>query len=154
MNWYLAVLKKYATFTGRARRKEFWMFVLINSIISWGLLFIDIAIGSAKIDFNTGTVEYGFFSTIYALLVLLPSIAVSVRRLHDTGRSGWWLLLGVVFTTILGVIGFFIAVFIGMFIGIFIGCLIGTVILLILYSLDSQAGENKYGVNPKEINQE
>ena len=79
MNWYLEVLKKYAVFDGRARRKEYWMFFLINFIIAVVLGLIETIVG-----------------TIYELVVLIPSIAVGVRRMHDTDRSGWWLLLPLV----------------------------------------------------------
>ncbi len=82
MNWYLEVLKKYAVFGGRARRKEYWMFTLISCIIAWGLMFIEPVLG-------TRGIIYG----LYSLAVLIPGIAVGVRRMHDSGRSGWWLLL-------------------------------------------------------------
>jgi uncharacterized membrane protein YhaH (DUF805 family) len=81
MNWYLKVLQNYATFTGRARRKEYWMFALINSIIS-----IILSIIAAAIKFE-------LLGTIYSLAVLIPSIAVGVRRMHDVGKSGWFLLI-------------------------------------------------------------
>ncbi len=84
MNWYLEVLKKYAVFSGRARRKEYWMFFLFHMIISIALGFIEGILGSSMLFY------------IYYLAVLLPSIAVGVRRMHDTGRSGWWLLLPLV----------------------------------------------------------
>ena len=87
MNWYIAVLKKYAAFGGRARRKEYWMFVLFNMIISIVLSvvlgFISQSLGSAV-------------SGIYSLAILVPAIAVGVRRMHDIGRSGWWLLFPIV----------------------------------------------------------
>ena len=84
MNWYLGVLKKYATFTGRARRQEFWMFALINFIIVCILSALDMALG------------IGLLSGIYALAVLLPSLAVGARRLHDIGKTGWLLLLWII----------------------------------------------------------
>jgi len=86
MDWYLKVLKeRYATFSGRARRKEFWYFVLFSFLVSLVLNAIDLAIGTS-----------GILGLIYSLAVLIPSLAVSVRRLHDTGRSGWWVLIGLV----------------------------------------------------------
>jgi uncharacterized membrane protein YhaH (DUF805 family) len=88
MNWYLAVLKKYATFDGRARRTEYWMFFLFNMIFAFVLSFLDAALGLAK---DMGS--YGPLYGLYALAVLLPGIAVGVRRMHDTDRSGWWLLV-------------------------------------------------------------
>ena len=113
MSWYLEVLKKYAVFSGRARRKEYWYFALFNIIISIVLVVIEfIIIGS------------GLLGGIYALAILIPGIAVTVRRLHDTGRSGWWCLIGLV-------------------------PLIGVIVILIFAVLDSQPGENDYGPNPK-----
>ncbi len=84
MNWYLEVLKKYAVFDGRARRKEYWMFVLINMLISIGLGFLD---GSYS---GSGG---GMISTLYSFGVMIPSIAVAVRRMHDVGKSGWFILI-------------------------------------------------------------
>jgi uncharacterized membrane protein YhaH (DUF805 family) len=84
-NWYLEPLKKYATFSGRARRKEYWYFVLFNVIIAVVLDVISSAMGANDMLGN-----------LYNLAVLIPSIAVGVRRLHDTDRSGWWLLLPIV----------------------------------------------------------
>jgi uncharacterized membrane protein YhaH (DUF805 family) len=112
MNWYLEVLKKYAVVSGRARRSEYWYFVLFNLIIFIILTIIDYAINSA------------ILSTIYSLAVLIPSIAVAVRRLHDTNRTGWWLLIGLI-------------------------PIIGFIVLLIFMVQDSQKGENQYGPNPK-----
>jgi uncharacterized membrane protein YhaH (DUF805 family) len=100
MNWYLEVLKKYAVFEGRARRKEYWFFVLFNVLISIALGFIDRLTGN--VDPETGI---GILSGIYALGVMIPGMAVSVRRLHDTGRSGWWLLI--TFVPVIGAIVFF-----------------------------------------------
>ena len=90
MNWYLEVLKKYGVFTGRARRKEYWMFFLINIIIAIGLGFIE---GILGIALNT---DRSVLATIYQLAVLIPTIAVSVRRMHDTDHSGWWLCVPIV----------------------------------------------------------
>ena len=112
MNWYLDVLKNYAVFNGRARRKEYWMFMLFNILISFAIGFIEGFLGSP-----------GVIGLIYTLAVLVPSIAVAIRRLHDTGRSGWWVLLGLV--PVLGII------------------------LLIFLVLDSQPNDNEYGPNPK-----
>ncbi len=120
MNWYLEVLKKYAVFSGRARRKEYWFFVLFNLIISLVLTFIDSAFGT--LNEETG---YGLLSGVYSLAVLIPSLAVAVRRLHDTGRTGWWLLIGLI-------------------------PLIGLIVLLIFFVQDSKPGDNEYGPNPKE----
>lgn len=81
MNWYLKVLQNYATFSGRARRKEYWMFTLFSTIIS-----IVLGIVAAIINFE-------LLSSLYSLAVMIPSIAVGVRRMHDVGKSGWFLLI-------------------------------------------------------------
>ena len=120
MHWYLDVLKKYAVFGGRARRKEYWLFTLFNMIIAYVLLAIDYLLGT---DFGSGS---GLLETLYTLAVFLPGLAVFVRRLHDTGRSGWW---------------FFIA---------FVP-LVGWIVLFVFMVLDSQSGSNKYGENPKSV---
>ena len=84
MNYYLKVLKNYAKFNGRARRKEYWFFFLINTLIS--AVFITISL-DPKLS------EVVIFSGVYSLAVLIPSIAVAVRRMHDVGKSGWFLLI-------------------------------------------------------------
>ena len=119
MNWYIEVLKKYVVFSGRARRKEYWYFFLFNILISFVLAFIDGATG--MLDATTGM---GTIGGIYSLAVFLPSIAVAVRRLHDTGRTGWWL-------------------------AIILLPIIGALILLVFSLFDSQEGDNEYGENPK-----
>lgn len=87
MSWYLAVLKKYAVFGGRSRRKEYWVFFLFNVIIAFVLGFIDGASGLV------GESGWGPFGGIYTLAALIPGIAVAVRRMHDTDHSGWWVLV-------------------------------------------------------------
>ena len=117
MNWYIKVLKNYVVFTGRARRTEYWMFVLCNIIV---------AILLAVIDRMLGTVSeggQGLLGSIYSLAVLLPSIAVGVRRLHDTGRSGLWFLI------------------------VFVPC-VGGIILLVFFVQGGDAGPNEYGPDP------
>jgi uncharacterized membrane protein YhaH (DUF805 family) len=83
MNWYLMVLKKYADFNGRSRRKEYWMFVLFNMITQYGLMAI-LALISPKLIM----VVY-----VYVFAVLIPSLAVAIRRMHDVGKSGWYILI-------------------------------------------------------------
>jgi len=119
MNWYLEVIKKYVDFSGRARRKEYWYFVLFNILITIALAIVDGALGL------TNREGLGPIRGIYTLAVLIPSIAVVVRRLHDTGRSGWYILMGL------------------------IPC-VGGIILLVFAVEDSEPGENQYGINPKE----
>jgi len=91
MNWYLEVLKKYAVFSGRARRKEYWMFVLFNMIIVFVLSFIEGMIGT-----TSSRNGQSILTNIYQLAVMIPSIAVGIRRMHDTDHSGWWLLFPIV----------------------------------------------------------
>jgi len=91
MNWYVDVLKKYAEFKGRARRKEYWMFALFNIIISFVIGFVAGLLASLA-----GVRALGQLSLLYSLAILVPSIAVGVRRMHDTGHSGWWLLCPIV----------------------------------------------------------
>ena len=81
MNYYLKVLQNYVNFNGRARRKEYWMFVLFNFIASFILGFIGLLL------------DFTFLANLYSLAVLLPSIAVGVRRMHDVGKSGWYILI-------------------------------------------------------------
>ncbi|MCT4664115.1 MAG: DUF805 domain-containing protein [Flavobacteriales bacterium] len=119
MEWYLKVVKdNYANFQGRARRKEYWMFILFNFLISVGLSIIENILGLAS---STGT---GMISSLYSIAVLVPSIAVAIRRLHDTGKSGWnllWFLLPV----------------------------IGWIILIVYYVKEGDQGSNEYGADPK-----
>ncbi len=82
MEWYLAVLKKYADFSGRARRREYWMFVLINFLIASGLTVLGMVIHPAMALY-----------VLYLIAMFIPSLAVGFRRLHDTGRSAWWFLI-------------------------------------------------------------
>jgi uncharacterized membrane protein YhaH (DUF805 family) len=115
VHWYIDVLKKYAVFSGRAQRAEYWYFFLFNIIVAVVLAALDQMLGFGNI-----------LSGIYTLAVLLPGIGVGVRRLHDIGRSGWWLLIGLI-----PVIGF--------------------IVLIIWYVKDSDPGENQYGPNPKGV---
>jgi uncharacterized membrane protein YhaH (DUF805 family) len=84
MNWYLTVLKKYAVFSGRAQRAEYWYFVLFNMIVSIVLTVFDAMFGTEV------------FSAIYSLAVFIPTLAVGARRLHDIGKSGWWQLIAII----------------------------------------------------------
>jgi len=120
MNWYLKVLKQYADFSGRARRKEYWMFTLFNIIFIIVAMTLDNILG-----LTVGELPYGVFYVLYALAVLIPGIAVTVRRLHDVGKSGWMFLIVLI-------------------------PLIGAIWLLVLMVTDSNPGENQYGQNPKE----
>ncbi|ABO24857.1 DUF805 domain-containing protein [Shewanella loihica] len=113
MEYFIGALKKFADFTGRARRKEFWMFTLFY------IIFYAVA---ATIDVVTGLY---MLSGIFSLALLIPTLAISARRLHDTGRSGWWQLIGLI-------------------------PLIGAIVLIVFYVQDSVEG-NEYGENPKAL---
>ncbi|MFI6147528.1 DUF805 domain-containing protein [Streptomyces sp. NPDC051109] len=115
MNYYTDVLKKYTVFSGRARRQEYWMFFLFNMAAAIILAIVDGALGT-----------YPLLYAIYALAVFLPSLAVAVRRLHDTGKSGWWLFIGLV-------------------------PLIGGIWLIVLMATEGQPQPNEYGPNPKAV---
>ena len=115
MDWYLKVLQNYAEFEGRAQRMEYWMFVLVNLLVLFALNVIGYLLGLDEV--------LGF---LYSLAILIPSIAVSVRRLHDTDRSGWWILIGII-------------------------PLIGALILLVFYCLDGDVGDNYHGPDPKRL---
>jgi uncharacterized membrane protein YhaH (DUF805 family) len=91
MNWFIFALKNFGDFKGRARRSEFWFFQLFVFAITAVLVFIDSAMGTLQKESSVG-----LLSGIFSLVILIPSISVSVRRLHDTGRSGWYLLLSFV----------------------------------------------------------
>ena len=119
MSWFIEALRKYAVFSGRSRRKEYWFFVLFVVIISIVLTSIDGLIGAY--DRSTGA---GLLSTIFSLAILIPSISVSVRRLHDIDRTGWWVLISLV-------------------------PLVGWIVLLVFHVQDSTPGANRYGPNPK-----
>ena len=119
MSWFVEALKKYVVFSGRSRRKEYWYFVLFVVIVSIVLSLIDSLSGTYHSESGTG-----LLSGIFSLAILIPSIAVSVRRLHDIDRTGWWVLISLV-------------------------PLIGWIVLLVFHVQDSTPGTNRYGPNPK-----
>jgi uncharacterized membrane protein YhaH (DUF805 family) len=130
MKWYLKVLNKYAIFTGRARRSEFWFFVLFNIIFSVVALILDNVIGTT-ISLHDNTygdipMPYGYIYILYVLAVFIPGLAVTVRRLHDVGKSGWMYFIILI-------------------------PIIGSIWLLVLLFIDSQTGRNKWGENPKVV---
>jgi uncharacterized membrane protein YhaH (DUF805 family) len=118
MHWYFQVLKKYAVFSGRARRVEYWTFLLVNVGVLILLNLVDAAAGTMTPNGGAGV-----FTSLFALATLLPGIAVFVRRMHDTNRSGWWALLALTG--------------------------IGGIVLFVFALLDSDPGDNQYGPNPK-----
>lgn len=119
MNYYLHVLKNYFQFNGRARRKEYWMFVLFNVIFGMLAVFIDNIMGTDMEDLG-----YGLVYILYVLAVLIPGMAVAVRRLHDVGKTGWFILIAFI-------------------------PLVGGIWLIVLFCTNSEPGVNKYGENPK-----
>jgi uncharacterized membrane protein YhaH (DUF805 family) len=121
LSWYLEALKKYAVFSGTSRRREYWYFVLFNIIVAIVLGWIDALLGTRGSGMGAGLLSW-----IYSLAVLIPSLAVTVRRLHDIDRSGWWILIALV-------------------------PLIGAIVLLVFALLDGTPGDNRYGPNPKGL---
>jgi uncharacterized membrane protein YhaH (DUF805 family) len=121
MHWYLQALKKYAVFSGRSQRKEYWMFILFNTLISCVLVVMDILTGTA-----VKSVGLGALGGLYALAIIIPSFAIAVRRLHDIGRSGWWVLIPLI-------------------------PLIGGIVFLVFALTDGTPGDNRYGPNPKGL---
>ncbi|MCM2589127.1 DUF805 domain-containing protein [Rossellomorea marisflavi] len=122
MSWFLKGLKQYADFSGRARRQEYWMYMLFYSIfgiILYGVTVIGMAMQSEGIIL----LGMGIY-ILYTLALLVPTLAITVRRLHDTGRSGFWYFIGFV-------------------------PLVGGIILLVFSCLDSENGNNQWGSNPK-----
>ena len=129
MEWYLKVIKNYTGFCGRARRKEYWMFVLFNLIFLLIAAIIDNILGitfEINNGFGTQNLPYGYIYLLYSLVVLIPGLAVSVRRLHDVGKSGWFMLIVLI-------------------------PIIGVIWLLVVTCKDSNVGENEYGQNPKDV---
>ncbi len=122
VNYWLGVFKKYADFDGRARRSEYWYYTLMNIIVMISLYILLIV--SAVSESIIFSILFGALYLIYALGSLIPSLAVGVRRLHDVGKSGWMLLVGLI-------------------------PLVGGIWLIVLMATDSQVGENEYGPNPK-----
>ena len=128
MKWYIKVLKNYVTFSGRARRKEFWMFILFNAIFAFVAMMLDKLCGTTfKFEMHgmTFPMSYGWIYVIYGIAVLLPSLAVWVRRLHDIGKSGWLVLIS------------FIPI-------------VGAIILLVWACTEGQMGDNRFGADPKQ----
>ncbi|MFI3239485.1 MAG: DUF805 domain-containing protein [Bacteroidales bacterium] len=119
MKWFLKCMKNYANFNGRARRKEYWMFILVYAILTILLLSLD--------EMLFGSIELATpISSLFALALLIPSLSVGVRRLHDIDKTGWWYLLYLI-------------------------PIIGWIWLIILHIIDGTKGANKYGDDPKTI---
>jgi|SRR5699024_9567157 len=121
MSWFFYSLRRYNDFQGRSRRKEYWSFILYLLLLSIGASFVDSIFGFSPMNGSF----YGPVTSLLFLFMFIPSLAVSVRRLHDIGKSGWWLLVG------------FLPV-------------IGTIWLLIFFIREGMEVENEYGPDPKE----
>ena len=119
MGWFISVVKNFS-FKGRARRKEYWMFVLFTVLVTALLMFAD-----ERLDFFSENNDPDILTLIFLLMIVIQALAVSVRRMHDTGRTGWWLLIQFV-------------------------PYIGTVIWFVLSVLNGKEGENRYGPDPKQ----
>lgn len=114
--WYLAVLRQYTTFGGRSHRPEFWWFTLWSFIIS-------LALTVAELALDIGNDWAGPLTSVYGLLVLIPTLAVGARRLHDIGRTGWWQLLLLI-------------------------PLVGLIILIVWWARDGEPQPNQWGPKP------
>lgn len=127
MKWYLKVLRNYANFNGRARRKEYWTFLLFNLFFSITASLLDLIFGTNnRFDFGLNfPILNGYFELSYYLFALIPSLSVFIRRLHDTGQSAWIILIVLI-------------------------PVLGWIQLFIFMILNSKPGVNKYGLNPKE----
>jgi uncharacterized membrane protein YhaH (DUF805 family) len=112
-------LSKYVDFSGRARRSEYWWVALFTFLVGIVTGILDAIIGT---DYDTGS--GGLINTLVSLALLLPSRAVGVRRLHDVGKSGWWILIGII-------------------------PILGWILLIVWFCTDSKSGDNQYGPNPK-----
>ena len=143
MDWMLMPLRRYAEFSGRSRRKEYWMYVLLLVIVG---LVVGVVEGIVGLNGMIGGL-YGPLSALFLLATFIPSLAVGIRRLHDTNRSGWWMLIGVspyVASAVLlysgdlalaGILGFV--------------ALAGAIVLLVFLVLEGTRGPNQYGPDPK-----
>jgi uncharacterized membrane protein YhaH (DUF805 family) len=119
MDWFLKALKNYTAFSGRAQRSEYWYFALFYLLIFIGLAIVDAITGTFS-----ESAGVGLLTGLFALAMLIPSLSVTIRRLHDTDRSGWWLLIGIV-------------------------PLVGGIVLIVFCAQDGTPAENRFGANPK-----
>jgi uncharacterized membrane protein YhaH (DUF805 family) len=135
MEWMLLPLKRYAQFSGRSQRKEYWMFVLFIVITSIVLSMLDSILGlgggMSRTTYSNGTtfgtaanLNGGLLNGVFSLAIIIPSIAVAARRLHDIGKSGWWMLIGLI-------------------------PLVGWIIVIVWYCMDGTHGPNRFGPDPK-----
>jgi uncharacterized membrane protein YhaH (DUF805 family) len=122
LNEYLTVLRRFRYFSGRSRRREYWVYILINWVISLMLGFVD---GIFGLKLGGDDAQIGVLGGLFSLIFFVPNLAVGIRRLHDIGRSGWWTLIILI-------------------------PLVGFIWLLVLDVTDSQPGSNNWGPSPKE----
>lgn len=162
MEWMILPLKRYAEFNGRSRRKEYWMWILFTILANIVFSLLDAVLGLGGSATSTsssapgaaaaaGSLRGGLLSGIFSLGVLVPNLSVAVRRLHDTDRSGWWILLPVVPAILV-----FVPLFAGLggsgmlFLGILlIGVLGCAILLLVWYCTEGTRGPNRFGDDPK-----
>src|SRR3546814_5911875 len=138
MEWALLPIRRYSEFSGRSRRKEFWSFHLMLFILSLIASAIDGAIGMSALVLGL----YGPLTFLLVVVVITPQLTVSIRRLHDTDRSGWWILLGLVPMAVMGVIAF---VPLGwMVVGL--ATAVVAVVFIYFFVLDWTAGPNRYEI--------
>lgn len=124
MDYYLSVWRKYAAFSGRARRSEYWFFALFNFL---ALIILELIVAAAQTSKNDGLIVLTALPCmLYILASIVPSLAVTVRRLHDINKSGWWYFIALV-------------------------PFIGPIWLLILTCIEGTAGPNQYGGDPKAV---
>ncbi|WP_088043303.1 DUF805 domain-containing protein [Bacillus sp. EAC] len=152
MNWYIKVLKNSYDFSGRARRKEYWMFTLTNTLFNF-------LVTGVLVSTNASFVV-NIVAIIYYVLMFIPILSVSIRRLHDIGKNGWWLLISVLpFIWFLPLFLLPVAQVFGInmqyqlvgLVGIFVSLLtiICFIVMITFFCIDSQNGGNQYGANPK-----
>lgn len=119
MNWYFAALNKYADFSGRARRREYWTFTIVNVVLIIVGVIVDNVVGTIVFDG-----PFGYLSLAIIIATIIPGLAVTVRRLHDSGKSGWYYLLSFIPYA-------------------------GGILMLVMMLLDSEPNENQNGLDPK-----
>lgn len=132
LEWMLMPYRRYADFSGRSRRKEYWMFTLFSVIVSLILVALLFAGGMGNIDPNTGEPQMGAMAYLAMILLvvwglgsIVPSIAVQVRRFHDQDKSGWFVLIGFI-------------------------PYVGGLIVLVFMCLEGTRGPNRFGSDPKD----
>ncbi len=151
MKYYIKALKNYANFEGRARRKEYWLFILVSLLIVSVLIIIDTFIEE---KFN---LKVDILSTLYSLFILIPSLSVTTRRLHDIDKNGWWQLISIIPNILTNFLVMEKRIYTSSIIGliltliILLSSIIGLIWILLYMVREGQSGDNKYGEDPKKI---